>query len=405
MAETEPSQRAATLTSQLDELDAHITKLTAVEDPSQHFQADLFDQINYQLSPVAYPDLTARFLPRVGLILKKVAEQAATAAPTGTEVEWKGYPPPLILFTIKLLRPLDFPSALELCQASYLITALQSSEEYINALALAILEKAALSPSGASILAATPGLVEAFLERWLISPSVSVGQRGVEILGDILDIDCPLSQPAFTDEQQEVLDIRLVRRATQGHGAVWRRLFGPDNLCWAILHKIDSELLPAASTDSKVMAQRSCAQDRLLRLLPRLAVLDFQSLTHCIAPAGPPESDKDEFSTSGHDGQPMSLLDFASLHMVDRSNDYLMYLTWTEYFMQLIGALRVADTARLSVETLRRLVREADDEQLRNNLWSMPESLVKTPIGEADEMRAWLREISPRPSMRITNGN
>lgn len=397
MADPEPSQRAATLTAQLDELDAHITELTAVDDPSQHFKADLFDQINYQLSPVAYPDLTARFLPRVGLILKKVAEVEAATAPPGAgagTTEWKGYPPPLILFTIKLLRPIDFPAALELCQASYLITALQSPEEYINSLALAILEKAALSPSSASILAATPGLLEAFLERWLVSPSVSVGQRGVDILGDVLDIDCPLSQPAFTDEQKEVLDIHLVSRVAQGHGSVWRRLFGPASLCWSILQRLESELLPASSTDRKVIAQRSCAQDRLLRLIPRLAVLDFQTLSQCVAPVGPPDNNNQ---------QPVSLLDFATLHMVDRVGDVLMYQTWTDYFMQLVGALRVADTARLSVETLRRLVREADDEELRRALWSMPELLRRTPIGEADEMRAWLRDVAPRGGMRIAD--
>lgn len=392
MADSESTEGRRTLDSQLDELDAHLDHVLQQLDPSSHFDAALFDRINYQLGPVSYPDLTARFLPRLGLVLKKTAEaEAISTTPSNSPA---GYPP-LITLTIKLLRPLPFTHALELCQPEYLATALASPEEHINNLALAILEKAAHSPSDASILASADesGLLEAFLERWLISPSVAVGQQGVLLLGDLLDVDCPLSQPLFTDEQKEVLDIRLVARRAAGHGAVWRRLFGDEALCWQILQKIETDLLvPNPSSDEKknklIAAQRSFAQDRLLRLLPRLAILDFSALTHSLAPLGP-------------DASSVSLLEFATLHMVDRQTDPLVYLTWIDYMQKLVGALRVADTARLSVDTLRQLVREAKDPQLLDVLWSMPENLVWTPMGEAEDMRKWLREVAPRPAPRI----
>lgn len=388
MADPASTERPAALTDQLDELDEHLTSLLEQDDPSQHFQPDLFDQINYQLGPVSYPDLTARFLPRLGLILKK------TAIAESSSPDWQGYPQPLINLTIKLLRPLPFTQALELCQPAYLINALQSPEEYINALALAILEKAALSPSDASILAATPDLLEALLQRWLISPSVSVGQQGVLLLGDLLDVDCPLSQPLFTDDQRACLDIRLVPRKSQGHGAVWRRLFGADeSLCWSTLQRLEADLLPASSTEPRVLAQRSLAQDRLLRLLPRLAVLDFSALTTTTTTTTTTSSSS---TTSA-----VSLLDFATLHMVDRQDDELMRLTWTDYVMKLVGALRVADAARLSVDTVRRLVREAKDPELVEALWQMPDNLVWTPEGEADAVRTWLREVAPRQAPRI----
>lgn len=417
MAESESNEGRLPLNSQLDELDAHLDDLLQQADPSAHFNAALFDRINYQLGPVSYPDLTARFLPRVGLVLKKTAEveRTTTNARTATTAEStaptaKGYPPPLITLTIKLLRPLPFTQALELCEPAYLATALSSPEEHINSLALAILEKAAQSPSDASILASAEqdsGLLEAFLERWLLSPSVAVGQQGVVLLGDLLDVDCPLSQPLFTDEQKGLLDIRLVNRRAPGHGAVWRRLFGDEALCWQLLQKIETELLPHPSSSSasfssttataaeqtKILAQRSLAQDRLLRLLPRLAILDFTALTHAVAPLGPPDGK-----------QPVSLLEFASLHMVDRATDPLMHLTWIDYMMKLVGALRVADTARLSADTLRRLIREAKDPALLDALWDMPENLVWTPMGEAEAMRAWLRDVAPRPAPRIANG-
>lgn len=417
MADSEftSNESRLTLNSQLDELDSHLDFLLQQTDPAAHFNATLLDRINYQLGPVSYPDLTARFLPRLGLVLKKTAEaeasssQESTPTPTPTQ---RGYPPPLITLTIKLLRPLPFTQALELCQPEYLATALSSPEEHINALALAILEKATHSPSDASILASTStstsgngaGLLEAFLERWLISPSVSVGHQGVTLLGDLLDVDCPLSQPVFSEEQKEALDIRLVNRRAPGHGAVWRRLFGDEALCWQTLQKIETDLLSTSSPTHdehqrrRIAAQRSFAQDRLLRLLPRLAILDFSALTNSLSPSplGP-----------GPDASPkvkISLLEFATLHMVDREDDALMHLTWLDYMQKLIGALRVADTAKLSVDVLRKLVREAKDSRLLDELWGMPENLVWTPMGEADAMRAWLRDVAPRPAPRITGG-
>ena len=369
------------LASQLEELDAHLDELQQQDDPSAHFNASLFDRINYQLGPVEYPELTARLLPKVAVIIKK----CATAAESSTD--WSGYPPPLITLTIKLLRPLPFTQALELCQPEYLITALASPEPYINELAFAILEKASQSPSDASILASAPGLLEAFLDRWLSSPAVGVGHQGVRILGDLLDIDSPLSQPVFTDDQKQAYDIRLVRRAAQGHGAVWRRLFGDEALCWQVLQRMDTTF-PSSSADQNVTAQRSFAQDRFLRLLPRLAVLDFASLnrsTTQLSPSGPT----------------VSLLAFAVLFMVDRRGDELMHLTWIDFMQKLVGALRVADTAKLSVDALRALVRDANDTQLLDALWSMPDNFVWTPMGEADAMQAWLREVAPRRALRI----
>lgn len=370
------------LESQLSELEDHLEQLLKEDDPSAQFNASLFDRINYQLGPVEYPDLTARFLPKVATIIIKCAAAAESST------DWKGYPPPLINLTIKLLRPVSFTQALELCQAEYLTNALNSPEPYINELALAILEKATRSPSDASILATTPGLLEAFLYRWLVSPAVSVGQQGVLILGDLLDVDCPLSQPVFTDDQKECYEIRLVRRTAQGHGAVWRKLFGDEALCWQVLQKLETELLPPSSTDPRTIAQRSFAQDRLLRLLPRLAILDFNSLARSAASPAPGVP-------------PMSLLEFATLSMVDRKGDELIHLTWIDFMQKLVGALRVADTAKLSVDTLRKLVRDADDTELFDALWGMPENIIWTPLGEEDAMRDWLREVAPRQALRV----
>lgn len=402
MADAEATGGRLALESQLDELDAHLDDLLRQPDPAAHFDAALLDRINYQLGPVSYPDLTARFLPRLGLVLKNTAEAearaaAATSSSSSAAGGNGGYPPPLIALTTKLLRPLPFTQALALCQPEYLATALASPEAHINGLALAILEKAADAPSDASILADESGLLAALLERWLVSPAVAVGQQGVRLLGDLLDVDCPLAQPLFTDDQKQALDIRLVARRAPGHGAVWRRLFGDEALCWHVLQKIETDLLapdPSSNADEKknklIAAQRSFAQDRLLRLLPRLAILDFAALTHSQAPLGP-------------GGRSVSLLEFATLHMVDRHTDPLVHLTWIDYMQKLVGALRVADTARLSVDTLRRLVREAKDPQLLDALWTMPDNLVWTPMGEAEDMRNWLRNVAPRPAPRIAS--
>lgn len=410
MADSESTEARLPLNSQLDEFDAHLDLLLQIQqpdNPSAHVNDDLFKDVSDQLGPVADKDLAKRFVPRLDLILKKTAEaDASCLAPRKQADEIERKKNLITLTTIKLLRILSFTEALDLYQPEHLATALASPDEHINAVALAILENATHFPSDASILASsTPDnkLLEAFLERWLISPSISVGQQGVVILGDLLDVDCPLSQPLFTNEQKKLLDIPLVSRLVLGHGAVWRRLFGDEALCWQILQKIETELLPSpplpphSSSSSlspdpkKVIAQRSLAQDRLLRLLPRLAVLDVSSLTNAVAPLGP-------------NGTLVSLLEFATLHMVDRQGDELMHLTWLEYMQKLVGALRVADTARLSADTLRRLIREAKDPALLDALWSMPDNLVWTPLGEAEAMRAWLRDVAPRPAPRIEGG-
>ena len=85
-------------------------------------KAPLFDGIAYQIPPTGYPDLTERFLPRVASVIKKCAV-ASRSSP-----DWEGYPPPLIILAIKLLVPVPFIQALELCQAEYLINALETPE-------------------------------------------------------------------------------------------------------------------------------------------------------------------------------------------------------------------------------------------------------------------------------------
>lgn len=98
--------------------------------------------------------------------------------------------------------------------------------------------------------------------------------------------------------------------------------------------------------------------------------------------------------------------------MVDRRGDDLLRLTWTDYLMKLVGALRVAsEPGGPTADAVRRLVREAsaaaDDPNaglVIDALWGMPDNLVWTPLGEADAVRAWLREVAPRPAVRIGSG-
>lgn len=406
----------ATLATDLADLEDHLSTLMVAADPSALLNVDLFDRINYQLDPVRYPDLTARFLPRLASVIKKIAVLAelpsvgqndgvipqevipAGSVSSRTAAESKGYPPPLLALTIKLLVPVPFDQALELCTTEYLIKALSSPQRHINELALAVLDKATKMPSDASLLATDPVLLGALLECTLVSPFVEVGQQGVQIIGDLLDVDCLRPQPCFADEQQECYHLRLVQRLAQGHGSIWRRLFGSpvESLLQKTLRKVFWDVLPVSSDDRAVLRQRSIAQSRFLDLIPRIMALDPQPLMVPDAAIAQSLLGPDATRVSPSD-RPVSLLEWATLDMVDRTNDGLMYLTWVDYMKKLVGVVRVADTERMVVDTLRRLVFMTQDTDMVTQLYTMLDNRdrVWTPPGEVDAMEAYLEEIAP----------
>ncbi|KAK1759022.1 hypothetical protein QBC47DRAFT_315014 [Echria macrotheca] len=356
----------------LDELDQHLDDL--VRDPSLPLNAKLFDDVELQLTESNTPPIVIRFLPKLTTILKQYTQDPAILAS----------------LTIKLLRPVSFTQILSLASEESLIQALDSPAPAANILAMTVIHKAAASPADAAILSAMNGLVAALIRRWLAAPQVEVGQKGGKVLGDILDIDCPLPPPPPPSNGAPQTEIVL--RKAPGQGRMWDRIFG-DRTTYMLLLDLCSGRHPDTSGNAH---QLSLAQGRLLRILPRLAALNLDVLTHSNSAAATPVH-----LTNGHGGASSppaphrgeGLLPFAALRMVDKT-DVLMHLSLVDFFEAFVSLMRLTGYSADKMDTIRSLVAEAtaEDAVLKDALLTLPDRMVEE---EAEDLRRWLREIMP----------
>ncbi|KAK4098133.1 hypothetical protein N658DRAFT_477654 [Parathielavia hyrcaniae] len=377
--------------SGLDELDRHLDDL--IQDPSLGITPKLFDDVELQLTESNIPPLIHRFLPRLTVLLKQYTQDPAV----------------IVSLTIKLLGPVSFVAILQLASPDGLIQALDSPAPAANLLAMAILHKAAASPQEVTLLSSVPSLFAAFTTRWLAAPQVEVGQRGGKILGDLLDIDCELPPPAPTTRPVDVTHAELVLRKAPGQGMLWNLLFR-DTAMYTLLLDLISGRHPATAHSPH---QLSLAQGRVLRILPRLASIDFRAVAHSDITPPAPVHLTNGTTTNGDDGdnddnqhhQPPpspnppqrgeGLLQYAALRMVRRS-DVLMHLSLVDFFEALVSLMRVTEPSALKLETLRAVVGEAaaGDRVLREALLSLPDRTVEE---EAEDLRRWVGEVVPVP--------
>lgn len=348
----------------------------------------------------------------------------------------------IVSLTIKLLGPVSFADVLRLASEEELVQALDSPAPAANILAMTVLHKAAAHPDHAAALSAMPALFAAFVRRWLAARAVEVGQKGGRVLGDLLDVDCSLPPPpppqpspsppppppappaaasqtapsARPDAADPARRAGLVLRKTPGHGRLWRLLFG-DRHTYALLLDLCAGRHPDTAGDAY---QLSLAQGRLLRILPRLAALDFGAVSRSQITAPTPvhltngerdgDDDGDGSGDAGSSGPPAppqpprpgeGLLQFAALRMVQKS-DRLMHLNLVDFFEALVSLTRVTmqqqqqreGEAAAMVETLRAVVGEAvaGDAVLREALLTLPDRTVEE---EAEDLRRWLGELLP----------
>jgi hypothetical protein len=158
--------------------------------------------------------------------------------------------------------------------------------------------------------------------------------------------------------------------------------------------------------------QLSLAQGRILRLLPRLAAIDFHTISHSDFPAPTPTplvngdanangTMEDNANGETHPTPPPlqppqpgeGLLQYAALRLVQRT-DLLMHLSLVDFFETLVALMRVTEASAAKLETLRAVVGEAvaGDEVLRDALLSLPDRTVEE---EAEDLRRWLGEVMP----------
>ncbi|XXG95193.1 DNA-directed RNA polymerase III subunit C31 [Hypoxylon texense] len=340
--------------SGIDELDKHLDDL--LTDPTLSPIPKLFDDVELQLTDANIPPLIPRLLPKITEILKQYQQDPAI----------------LCSLAIKLLGPINFTQVLSLASEEALIQALRSPAPSANILAMTVLEKAARSPSDAAILAMMNQLVTNFLAQWLSAPQVEVGEKGSRVLGDLLDVDCDTRPP----DGVSVNGMEIAVRKPPGQGLMWRRIFHDRDIYDVILSLCSSN----GPLDSQ---QRSLAQGRLLRILPRLAALNFRAVTWTDFS----DLNQRHANFSGNGG----LLQFAALHMIDKE-DMLMHLSLIDFFEVLLSIQRITPFSTYKIDTLKGLVKEAtaQDNTLKAALRTLPERTVPE---EAEDLGRFIREI------------
>ncbi|GKT51532.1 uncharacterized protein ColSpa_11713 [Colletotrichum spaethianum] len=340
--------------SGLDELKKHLDDLVSA--PETPLEPKLLDDVELQLNETNIPPLLPTLLPSLTTILKTTPHD----------------PSPIVSLTIKLLSPVPFTQTLQLADESSLTTALRSPAPSANLLALAILAKAASSPSDAAILSLMPRVIEELLRRWLSAPQVEVGEKATRVLGDLLDVDCELPPPSALPN----LGHEIVKRRAPGQGRMWRRIFHDRELFSLILSLARGQDPAEGTTLSE--HQLSLAQGRILRILPRLASLNIVEVGTSPFP---------DLTGSAETG----LLQLAALHMVDKT-DTLMHLSLVDFFETLLSVMRVVEHSHRTMGILKDVVRQAikDDNVLKMALMSLHDRTVPE---ESDALRTFIRDV------------
>jgi hypothetical protein len=345
--------------------------------------------------------LIPRFLPRLTLILKQYADD----------------PTAIVNLTIKLLGPVPFEDVFSLAQADELIVALDSPAPAANLLGMAILHKATAAPRFISFFCTHPDLVAAFIRRWLVAPQVEVGQKGSKVLGDLLDIDSAQPPPPPPTRPADASHTDLSIRRAPGDGKLWDLLFRNHQMYTLFLDLVSGHHPDMLANRRQV----SLAQGRVLRLLPRLAAIDFRAVSQSDFLAPTPA-----YLLNGHANDAMDvdgdgngegegetrrappprpprpgegLLQYAALRLVQRT-DLLMHLSLVDFFEALLALMRVTEPSDLKLQTLRAVVGEAvaEDEVLREALLTLPDRTVEE---EAEDLTRWLREVMPGEEVRM----
>lgn len=302
------------------------------------------------------PPLIPRLLPKITDILKKYEQDPAH----------------LCSLAIKLLGPVNFTQVLSLASEDAIIQALRSTAPSANILAMTVLEKAANSPADAAILAMMNNVITNFLTQWLSAPQVEVGEKGGKVLGDLLDVDSDSRPP----DGLSVNGTEIVVKKPIGQGLMWRRIFHD--------HDIYDVILSLCSQHGPLdIQQRSLAQGRLLRVLPRLSALNFRTLT---------STDFTDLNARyANINSNAGLLHFAALHMIDKE-DLLMHLNLIDFFEALLSIQRITPFSAQKIDTLKQLVREAteQDNVLKAAIRSLPERTVPE---EAEDLGRFVEQV------------
>lgn len=246
---------------------------------------------------------------------------------------------------------------------------------------MTVLEKASQAPSDTAILSLMKGVVAAFVRTWLSSPVVEVGEKGTNVLAALLEVDCDKASSARLNAHMNNLAISV--RTAPGQGLLWRRIFN-DREIYSLFYSLCSHSTTATGEGQLDERQKSLAQARLLRLLPRLAVLDFSTISHSCFP--------DVKAAYGLANNDLGLLHFAAVKMVDKQ-DMLMHITLIDFFAEFLDALSMTHMSEQTMKDLQNLMKSAtvDDQVMFKSLELLATSPSSSP--ELVELLVKLNEI------------
>lgn len=299
------------------------------------------------------PPVIPRLLPKLTEILTNYQQDPAI----------------IVSLAIKLLKPLRFTDVLTLASEESLIRALESSAPSANILAMTIIEKAAQSPSDTAILSIMKGVVAAFLRTWLSSPSVEVGGKATKALGDLLEVDCDHASAANLNNHMNALEISTQKQP--GQGLLWRRIFHDRDIYNLLYHLCvpHNTGIEEGQLDER---QKSLAQARVLRILPKLSTLDFSAVSRSDFP--------DIAARYGVERGELGLLYFAGVQMINKE-DMLMHIALIDFFAEFLDMLSMTQISGSTMEYLAKLTRTvtSDDRVMYKSLESLATSPNSSP--------------------------
>ncbi|KAF2111735.1 hypothetical protein BDV96DRAFT_614593 [Lophiotrema nucula] len=290
--------------SVLSELSDHLANVD--QEPSTPLDVDLLEKCELFTNTSEYNSHTWRET-------RPLFFQLASLLPTLQQD-----PSPLVHLIIKLTAPYRFEDVKEVDFE----TALALEATPFHDLILSLLEKASSSSNDAQALANRPSVVTAIVRLWLCTNNAGVASKAADLLVALLRVS-----------KNEPVAVQGDALHSYGNGPIWRRLFN-DKDVYTLFYSYTTFAKTSAVVEPVLPKKdRTIAQARMLEWLPKVGNLDWSIITTS-------HGAEVEQAVGLSEGQ--GLLHYATLKMVDISDDILMHMTLINFFTDLITTVKTA---------------------------------------------------------------
>ncbi|KAI1003650.1 hypothetical protein K3495_g4554 [Podosphaera aphanis] len=325
----------------LEQLQIHLK--IVLESLDTPLVAKLFDEVELLITEENSKFVIPKLLPLLTQILPKYPRDPTLLASLST----------------KLLSSLPFSQILSVASEENLILALQSPFPSAALLGVTILSRAVAAPSHVAILSTMKPVVSALIRTWLSTPDTGLGEAATKLLGDLLETDYNHSKYLSEDGYGLNSSETAVKTSAGGQGLLWRRIFQDQDI-YELIFSLCSSKITALEDNQLDEHQKTLAQARLLALLPRLGVLDFQTISQSHFP----EIERKYASRS------LGLLSFATEEMIDKDQDLLMHIILVNFFGEFLNSMSMTRISPQNFASLEQLLKKlaSEDASLRKSL-------------------------------------